>query len=232
MDRVCHLKWEIKGLLIKEEKMRKKRSRTLWLHEGDQNTRFFHSPASQRFRQNWIVELENLDGVFCSNEEEITKILVQYYLNLFTSATPQNLEEALAAVPEVITDEMNSTLTAEYVREEVDEALKHMKPLKAFGLDGLPFLFFQKFWSSIREEISQVVLICLNIGSIPSSINHIFITLISKVNIPSKVSEFLTIALCNTIYKIVSKVIANKFKKVLPHIISESQSMFLLGLCP
>lgn len=77
MDKVRKLKWEIKGLLIKEEKMWKQRSRTLWLHEGDQNTRFFHSRASHRFRRNQIVELENSEGAVCLDEEEISCILVQ-----------------------------------------------------------------------------------------------------------------------------------------------------------
>ena len=226
MDRIHHLKWEINGLLIKEEKMWKQRSRTLWLHKGDQNTRFFHSRASHRHRRNRIMELENLDGVLFLDEEEITNILVTYYHRLFNSTTPQNLEEALAAVPELISDEMNSLLTAEYVKAEVDEALKHMELLKAPVPDGLPPLFFQKFWSSIGEEISQVVLTCLNSSCIPSSINCIFITLIPKVKSPSRVSEFRPIALCNTIYKLVSKVITNRFKKVLFNIISESQSAF------
>lgn len=104
------------------------------------------------------------------------------------------------------------------MREEVDKALNQMEPLKAPGPDGLPPLFFQNFWPCIREEVSQA----LNSGSIPSSINHTFITLIPKVKSPSKVTEFRPIALCNTIYKLVSKVIANKFKRVLPIIISES----------
>ena len=122
--------------------MRKQRSRTLWLHEGDQNTRFFHSCASQRFRRNRIVELENFEGVVCTGEEEITNLLIQYYQTLFTSVTPQHLEEVLATIPKVITDEMNSMLRAEYVQDEVDEALKHMESLKSLGPDGLPPLFF------------------------------------------------------------------------------------------
>ena len=71
-----------------------------------------------------------------------------------------------------------------------------------------------------------MVLTCLKSGSIPSTINRTFISLIPKVKNPSRVSDFCPIALCNIIYKLVSKVIANRLKIVLPFIISESQSAF------
>ncbi|KAK9984666.1 hypothetical protein SO802_034191 [Lithocarpus litseifolius] len=101
-----------------------------------------------------------------------------------------------------------------------------MDPLKAPGPDGLPPLFFQKFWPTIGEDVSQAVLTCLNLGSIPPTINRTFITLIPKVKNLAGVSDFRPISLCNIIYKLVSKVIANRLKKVLPYIISESQSAF------
>ena len=102
----------------------------------------------------------------CTNEEEISKILVDYYQNLFTSALPSNLEEVLMAVPTVITDEQNTMLAVEFVKTEVEEAIQQMAPLKAPGPDGLPPLFYQKFWPSIGEDVSKAVLNCLNSGSL------------------------------------------------------------------
>ena len=74
------------------------------------------------------------------------------------------------------------------------------------------------------EDVIEAVLSCLTSGVIPPSINRTFITLIPKVKSPTKVSEYRPISLCNIIYKLVSKVIANRLKGVLPLIISESHS--------
>lgn len=126
----------------------------------------------------------------------------------------------------MITNEMNNELAAPFQRTVADLALKQMDPLKAPGLDGMPPLFFQQFWPTIGEEVTKAVLTCLNSGTIPHSINHTFITLIPKVKSLVRVSEFRPIALCNTLYKIISKVLANRLKKILPCVISKSQSVF------
>ena len=76
-------------------------------------------------------------------------------------------------------------------------------------------------------DVHQAVLSSLNSSSILKSINHTFITLIPKVNNPERVSNFQLISLCNMIYKIVSKVIANRLKPMLHSIISDTQSVFI-----
>ena len=64
------------------------------------------------------------------------------------------MDQVLATIPTMITVDLNSMLTGEFVRAEVDEALKQMEPLKALGPDGLPPLFFQKFWLTIGKDVS------------------------------------------------------------------------------
>ena len=72
----------------------------------------------------------------------------------------------------------------------------------------------------------EAILSSINIGKIMTSLNHTFLTLIPKVKYVEKVSEFRPIALCNILYKLISKVLANRLKHILPLIISESRSVF------
>ena len=67
----------------------------------------------------------------------------------------------------------------------------------------------------------------LNSTSLLANLNHTFITLIPKVKNPEFVSEFWPSSLCNVLYKIFSKVLANRRKKILPNIITENQSAFM-----
>ena len=160
------------------------------------------------------------------DENGIANIFVDFYQNLFAFSSLDQFEEALEATPMVVTEEMNQELAAPFEKAEVDIALKQMDPLKALGLDGMPPLFFQHFWLTIGDEVEEAVLTCLETGSIPPSINRTFITLIPKVKNPVRVSDYRPIALCNILYKLISKVLANRLKKILPYVISESQSAF------
>ena len=104
-----------------------------------------------------------------------------------------------------------------------------MGPTKAPGPDGMNVLFCQRFWHVVGDTVVDAVLDFLNTGHMLLDINHTYTVLIPKVKNPEKMSDFRPISLCNVIYKIISKVLANRLKQVLPNIISPIQSVFAPG---
>ena len=161
-----------------------------------------------------------------SGDDNVAAVVVDYYSKLFTTSDPCNIEEVVQLTKWVVSDEMNSNLIGNFSKEKVESALKQMAPLKTPGPDDMPLIFFQHYWASIVDDMVEAVLSCLNSRKILLGLNHTFISLIPKMKSLEFISEFCPIALCNILYKLVSKALANRLKKVLPFIISEPQSAF------
>ena len=137
-------------------------------------------------------------------------MIVDFYSKLFTSSIPSDMERVVQHTRRVVSEDMNDGLVASFTKEEVETALKQMAPLKAPGLDGMPPIFFQHYQDSIGDDIVKAVLFYLNSKVVLPCLNHTYITLIPKVKSPEFISEFRPIALCNVLYKLVSKVLANR----------------------
>jgi hypothetical protein len=104
-----------------------------------------------------------------------------------------------------------------------------MYPLKAPRPNGFPDQFLQKHWDLSGVDVTRVVLQILRGEDSPEGINKTFIVLIPKVASLEELGQFRQIGLCNVIYKIASKVLANRCKVILPEIISEEQLAFVPG---
>ncbi|KAL4625859.1 hypothetical protein ACB092_05G055500 [Castanea dentata] len=161
MNRFLSLKSELRILLTQEEKLWQQQAKSAWLKGWDQNSKYIHSRASQRYRWN--------EHLFC-----------------FSNPVSEHMEAVLADIPQLVSSKMNQSLLSEFTKAKVDLAL----------------------------------------NIIPPNLNHTYITLVPKVKNPQRVTDFRPIALCNVLYKLVSTVLANRLKIILPDIISNSQSAF------
>ena len=155
--------------------------------------------------------------------------IMSYYKSLFTSSNLVDLEEVLDGVTRVVSTKMNDQLIRDFTACEVEQALFQMGPLKAPEPDGMSSIFYKKYWHIVWPDVTAGVLSCLRDGVPLKKINHTNICLIPKTQNPLSTKDFCPISLCNVVYKIVAKVPANRLKQVLPHVISETQSAFVLG---
>ena len=161
--------------------------------------------------------------------KDIARVAVDYFDNLFSVSSRQQMEECLSTVLARVTTDMQEMLSGDFNADEIKEAAFQMGLKKAPGPDGMNALFYKKFWHIVGDDVVNVVLDFLNNGVMLPDLNHTNIVLIPKVKNPEKMSEFRPISLCNVIYKIISKVLANRLKQVLPDIISPTQSAFVPG---
>jgi hypothetical protein len=122
---------------------------------------------------------------------------------------------------------MNSILLKEFTVEEIDRALAQMQLLKASGPDDFEVCFYQKHWSIIGGVVYQAILNFLNNGMFDPMINYTHLALIPKTPNAAIVCDYHPISLCNVLYKIIAKVLANRLKQVLPSVISQHQRAFL-----
>ncbi|KAK1598491.1 hypothetical protein QYE76_048259 [Lolium multiflorum] len=219
----------LSALYQREETMWRQRSRVQWLAEGDKNTRFFHLRASQRKKKNRVARLKKPDGSFTEDDGEMAQLTGEFYEDLYRSEGVSNMEEVIDVIPRKVTAQMNDNLLKPIKGEEVKSALFQMFPTKAPGPDGFPAHFFQTHWDLCGEEVTAAVLRVLRGEDNMAEINHTFVVLIPKVASPEELGQLGPINLCNVIYKIASKVMANRLKVVLPEIIAEEQSAFVPG---
>jgi len=101
-----------------------------------------------------------------------------------------------------------------------------MLPQKSPGPDGYNAFFFQKNWNVVSKKVTGAAL-SFKAGRLLSEVNHTFVTLVPKTTTVSCLSDNRPISCCNVIYKIISKVLANRLQQVIGELISANQSDFL-----
>jgi hypothetical protein len=199
------------------------------LAAGDRNTKFFHQRAKQRKGRNLIKGVMDSNGIWWENEAHMGNVAIDYFNDIFSANPSMEMDDTIHVVDCVVNEDMNQQLLSPFTALEIRQAAFQMHPSKASGPDGMSSFFFKKFWHIIGEDVITTILAILNSGHMLRKINHTHIVLIPKKKNPKVVAEYRPISLSNVVYKIISKVLANRLKTLLPIIISDSQSAFVPG---
>lgn len=127
------------------------------------------------------------------------------------------------------TKEDNAYLTSIPSEDEIKKVLFQIGALKSPRPDGCNPKFYQRMWDTVGADIVECTQKNLKYKSPLNAINNTFVVLIPKKTQFQNVNDVRPISLYNVVYKIVSKVVANRLKRVLNKIISPFQSAFVGG---
>ena len=203
-----------------------KMARKEWLVNGDRNSRFFHQSMKTRKTRSRIVKLKDSSGVWVEDPDQIKQLFITDFTARFKSApvSPSNIDMEMLNVVSTVD---NETLLQSVLDSEIKEDLFQMDKFKAPGPDGFGAAFFQDYWHIVGKDVCTAVRSFFEEGKLLKQINHTLIALIPKVSDPATTSQFRPISLCNTIYKIISKIMANRMRPILERIIDPVQTAFI-----
>ena len=214
------LQSELNCWLSRNELIWRQKSRETWLRDGDRNTKFFHISAVVRRRKNSIDALRGEDGIWLVNLSDIREHVVSNFQQLFTeeeaycSLDLENLINSSISMPE------NAHLCQLPSPDEIRDTVFSMQSLKSPSPDGLPPLFYKKYWYIVGQSVATAIQNLFSFGKLLKELNYSFIILIPKIQSHSTINHYRPISLCNMTYKIISNLLVDRLKGVLPRLIS------------
>ncbi|XP_062088488.1 uncharacterized protein LOC133795050 [Humulus lupulus] len=138
-------------------------------------------------------------------------------------------DDVLDCIPYSVTTEQNMNLLRPVEGQEVKEALFQMHPDKSLGLDGMTPTFYKKCWNIVGYYVVKTVPEFFAQRVLPNNLNDMNLFFIPKKKNLVAMGDLQPIALCNVLYKVISKVLANRMKGLLSSVVSDYQSAFIQG---
>ena len=114
-----------------------------------------------------------------------------------------------------------------FSEEEVFAALLDLGKDKAPSPDGFTMAFWLFCWDVVKVEIMGFFREFHEMSRFVKSLNATFLVLVPKKGDAEDLKDFRLISLVSSLYKLLAKVLANKIKKVMGKVISESQNAFV-----
>ena len=129
----------------------------------------------------------------------------------------------LENIPELVSEEENNQLTQDIMEEEISKEISSLDPDKALGPHSFPIRFYQSYWDTIKWDLKKLLNYTLHKQNVGGETHSTFLALIPKESNPSNFSRFRPISLCNSSYKILTKIIANCLTPLLTKLISKAR---------
>nr|GEX94408.1 transposon TX1 uncharacterized [Tanacetum cinerariifolium] len=113
--------------------------------------------------------------------------------------------------------------------EEIKEAVVGCANSKAPGSDGFNFKFIKTFWDIIKFEFLECIKFFETSVRLTNGCNPSFIALIPKRKDPLGFGDYRPISLIGCVYKVISKILANRLARVIDTVISPNQAALIAG---
>lgn len=204
------------------------RSKEEWIDKRENCARYFYEEERRKGKLKVMESVLDEGGKIVTSKEDICRTIKRFYEKLLTmeDLDEDKMERLVHTyVQRCLSDEERDSVEGIITKDEIMIALKGMKNNKSPGLDGLPREFYVVMWHELGNELSDVIAnICL-MDQLPESWTEGLVTTMFKEKGDIRdLKNWRPLTLLNTDYKIMTKALANRMRKVSPHLVSPDQS--------
>nr|GEX27770.1 RNA-directed DNA polymerase, eukaryota [Tanacetum cinerariifolium] len=198
-----------------------------WSVEGDENSKFFHRIINKK-RSQLSIRGIFVEGDWVVDPNSVKNKFFNHFANRFSS--PANSRIIInSQFPTRLSLDQIDDLERIVSYDEIKRAVWDCGANKSPGPDVFTFEFFRRYWSFIDRDVVAAIFEFFSSRKFPSGCNASFITLIPKTQDAKLVKDFRPISLIVSIYKIITKIMANRITLVIFDLVSDVQSAFVAG---
>ena len=215
---------------------------SLAMAEGsDACTARYFKPYKNIAKKQWINEMKTADWTdgtpptftgSTSNPKEIPQALKSYYDMLYAEKTTDDAESETIfkqfrkrSIPKVLAQELDD----KFQPSEVLDVLRHLHLGTQAGPDRLPNTFYYCLAEPLHEKLTDAFNEAVDRGALPRHMLEGDICLLYKKKERNDPRNYRPITLLNCSYKIYTRILARRLKKVVHLFISEAQKGFAPG---
>ena len=133
------LHWDIYKNNRAEEESWRLKSRSLWVHVGDQNTSLFHNLEKAKNMKNHIAEIIESDGKEIRGLEKLKREVYQHFKILFSvDLEKSSIENFTRHIPNKVTTEENEEIMKDIEEEELRNVIWSFQPDRCQGQMSFP----------------------------------------------------------------------------------------------
>ena len=202
-----------------------------WLKYGDDCTKLFMAKSKQRKLANYIYSINDSTGQSVEGFDKVGTVFYKFYQNLLGSQDPppKKLDPEIIAQGPTLSKTQQLRLCMDFTDQDIKEVMFSIPNTKSPGPDGYSSGFFKSTWCTTGPMVCSAIRRFFQTGEMLRSISDTRLVLLPKVPHPLHASDFRPISCCNVLYKCISKLLCQRIKDILPHIINPCQGAFILG---
>ncbi|KAK2653179.1 hypothetical protein Ddye_013035 [Dipteronia dyeriana] len=196
-------------LQAKEDLLRQK-SRIQWLKAGDRNSSYFFKAINGRGNRSKIHSITGDDGSLIEGDIPVKNEAIHHFQNILgcSMLVRHGIGTLSNIIDNVISNDHDDSMDRDVTNDEIREVCFSLHPNKAPGPDGFNAYFFKKTWDIVSEDVINDIQEFFRSGHLLKDLSTTILALVPKVPNPSKLKDFRPISCCNTLYKIIAKIIA------------------------